>query len=107
MPKDNKDITGKILSIFHPTKKFLSTYTEETDSTYIGIILDKTNFYAESGGQEYDTGVIRNENDELEFVVENVQVFGGYVVHIGFLKYGKLSTGDEVVCSFDQVNSSL
>ena len=67
-----------------------------------GILLDRTNMYAEQGGQEYDTGSITVDG-KAEFVVENVQVYGGYVLHTGFLKYGTLSVGDEVVVQFDEL----
>lgn len=39
-----------------------------------------------------------------DFEVTNVQVFNGYVLHIGRLKYGKLSVGDSVVSSYDEVS---
>lgn len=35
--------------------------------------------------------------------MENVQVYNGYVLHTGRLKYGKLSLGDEVISSYDEV----
>jgi alanyl-tRNA synthetase len=40
---------------------------------------------------------------ENEFVVENCQSFGGYVLHIGFMKYGQLNVDDNVEVSYDQV----
>jgi len=66
------------------------------------ILLDRTNMYAEQGGQEYDTGSITIDG-KAEFVVENVRVYGGYVLHTGYLKYGTLQVGDEVVVQFDEV----
>ena len=68
-----------------------------------GIILDRTSFYAEAGGQEYDTGNVVIDGD-ADFEVTNVQVFNGYVLHIGRLKYGQLSVGDSVVSSYDEVS---
>ncbi|ORC88024.1 putative alanyl-tRNA synthetase [Trypanosoma theileri] len=47
-----------------------------------GIILDSTNFYAESGGQIYDTGRIVAAADAI-FNVKKVYNIGGYVVHVG------------------------
>ena len=38
-----------------------------------------------------------------DFEVTNVQVFNGYVLHIGQLKYGRLSVGDSVVSSYDEL----
>ena len=76
---------------------------DESSTKYFGLVLNKSNFYAEQGGQEFDTGIIISEDGESEFVVENVQVFGGYVLHIGFLKYGSLELGNNVICTFDEV----
>ncbi|KAF9300598.1 Alanine--tRNA ligase [Mortierella antarctica] len=55
-----------------------------------------------SFGQEYDTGSITVDG-KAEFVVENVQVYGGYVLHTGYLKYGTLQVNDEVVVQFDEL----
>ena len=66
------------------------------------MLLDRTSFYAESGGQEYDTGSIIIDG-VAECEVTNVQVFNGYVLHIGQMKYGKLNVGDEIVSSYDEV----
>ncbi|XP_018561574.1 alanine--tRNA ligase, cytoplasmic [Anoplophora glabripennis] len=61
-----------------------------------GVLLDKTNFYAEQGGQIYDTGYFIKVGDEsVEFSIKNVQVRGGYVIHIGSLE-GTLRKGDQV-----------
>ena len=46
------------------------------DEELCGLILDKTNFYAENGGQIYDTGFITLDSDN-DFCVENVQVHAG------------------------------
>ncbi len=77
----------------------------------IGLVLDKTNFYATSGGQEHDTGrlkvvgeaksSVRDGHQGGEFVVENVQVFGGYVLHIGHVHSGELRVGDSVLLHVD------
>ncbi|XP_028147378.1 alanine--tRNA ligase, cytoplasmic [Diabrotica virgifera virgifera] len=66
-----------------------------------GVLLDKTNFYAEQGGQIYDTGYIVKVGDEsVEFSVKNVQVRGGYIIHIGNLE-GTLKKGDKVSLHID------
>ncbi|CAB4411475.1 unnamed protein product [Rhizophagus irregularis] len=67
-----------------------------------GILLDRTNFYSEQGGQQYDTGSITIDG-QAEFVVENVQMFGGYVLHIGYLKYGDLNVNDEIIANYDEL----
>ncbi|ORZ29574.1 tRNA synthetases class II (A)-domain-containing protein, partial [Catenaria anguillulae PL171] len=65
-----------------------------------GVLLDRTSFYAESGGQEADKGSLAIDG-ELEFAVENVHVYAGYVLHTGLLKYGALKVGQSVTASID------
>ncbi|KAM2655228.1 hypothetical protein EV1_010900 [Malus domestica] len=67
----------------------------------VGIVLESTNFYAEQGGQIFDTGSL--EGSSLSFQVCNVQIYGGFVVHIGSFsgEGGKLLVGDKVICKVD------
>ena len=37
-----------------------------------------------------------------DFAVAHVAAFGGYVLHAGFVKYGRLGVGDAVVCNYDE-----
>ncbi|XP_037284386.1 alanine--tRNA ligase, cytoplasmic [Rhipicephalus microplus] len=73
-----------------------------------GVILDCTNFYAESGGQSCDTGFMTSEeNEEVEFAVNEVHVQGGYVIHIGRLGSGTLKVGDKLRLSIDEERRKL
>ncbi len=78
----------------------------------VGVILDKTNFYAEMGGQVADSGKIsvsreaksgigKNQGNGGTFIVEDTQSFGGFVMHIGRVKKGEIRVGDDVVCTLD------
>lgn len=67
-----------------------------------GILLDKTPFYAELGGQEYDTGTLVIDGS-AEFNVTNVQVYGGYVLHTGSLVEGSLKVEDEIIATYDEL----
>jgi alanyl-tRNA synthetase len=62
--------------------------------TKTGIILDKTCFYAEAGGQVGDCGVIKS--DQGRFVVENTTKIGNCVIHWGRVIEGTLTAGEEV-----------
>ncbi|PAV18417.1 tRNA synthetase class II [Pyrrhoderma noxium] len=83
-------------------KSFVDTTGDVSEDVTFGLVLDKTNFYAEAGGQEYDTGIITIDG-VAEFEVTNVQSYSGYVLHTGVLKYGQLSVGDEVVATYDEL----
>ena len=77
----------------------------------VAIILSRTSFYAEMGGQIGDAGTLsvsresrnhdRNVGDAGDFEVEDTQVYGGYVVHIGRMKRGELRVGDDVTVHVD------
>lgn len=96
-----ENITSVIKAIYHD-KKFLKSTKEVPEGAQFGVILDRTNFYAEQGGQEYDTGRLLVD-DVAEIQVENVQVYAGYVLHTGFMKYGELDVGHEVICEYDEL----
>ncbi|KAJ0420995.1 tRNA synthetases class II (A)-domain-containing protein [Aspergillus carlsbadensis] len=95
------NITAQIKAIYHG-KTFHSSTKEVPDSEQIGIILDRTNFYAEQGGQENDTGRIIIDG-EAELEVVDVQLYAGYVLHTGFMKYGSFSVQDTVICEYDEL----
>ena len=64
------------------------------------LVLDRTPFYAEMGGQVADHGVIRSGS--AEFTVTDVQKNkGGKFMHYGKLTAGSLGVGDTVTASVD------
>ncbi|KAI8394179.1 alanyl-tRNA synthetase [Radiomyces spectabilis] len=99
------NVQGRVKSIFFEHKFFKDTSAIPADREF-GVLTNKSNFYAESGGQEYDTGSIITLDGNSEFVVENCQSFGGYVLHIGHLKYGQLAVEDQVELCFDDLRRS-
>ncbi|HUT28662.1 MAG TPA: alanine--tRNA ligase [Sedimentisphaerales bacterium] len=62
--------------------------------TKTGIILDKTCFYAEAGGQVGDCGVI--ESDQGRFVVENTRKVADCVIHNGRMVEGSFALSEKV-----------
>ncbi len=63
----------------------------------VGLLLDRTNFYAEQGGQVGDTGVIdKPETGGVEFRVDNTVRLGDAVLHLGVVLSGELAVGDTV-----------
>ena len=63
------------------------------------VVLDRTPFYGESGGQVGDRGLIKSA--ESEFAVTDTQKPGGVVVHIGELERGELKPGMRVSAEVD------
>ncbi|MBN3310999.1 SYAC protein, partial [Amia calva] len=83
---------------------------EATTGQECGVLLDRTSFYAEQGGQTFDEGYLLREDDsaedKMEFTVKNVQVRGGYVLHVGTV-YGSLRVGDRVTLQVDEPRRRL
>ncbi|TGZ85058.1 hypothetical protein EX30DRAFT_368174 [Ascodesmis nigricans] len=102
--RSKQAITAQIRAIYH-NKEFVSSTRGISSDDQIGILMDKTNFYAEQGGQEYDTGSISIDG-KAEFEVQNVQAYAGYILHTGFMKYGSLSVNDEVISEYDELRRS-
>jgi alanyl-tRNA synthetase len=93
-----ENVKAKIVAIYDG-KTFVDSIDDITKQ--YGILLDKTPFYAEQGGQEYDTGTIVIDG-KADFNVDNVQVYGGYVLHTGILNDGTLSVNDDIIATYDE-----
>jgi alanyl-tRNA synthetase len=63
------------------------------------VVLDRSPFYAEGGGQIGDTGDLRGP--EGVFHVRDTQKQGGVHVHLGALKIGQLKRGDRIQAQVD------
>ncbi|MGD9598994.1 MAG: alanine--tRNA ligase [Steroidobacteraceae bacterium] len=64
------------------------------------VVLDRTPFYAESGGQVGDTGVLATEGG-ARFAVSDTQKRGTAISHLGTLEAGRLAIGDAVAANVD------
>lgn len=82
-----EESSGDIVAIFDKKNgsfvPLLEPHNDLGDES-VGIIMNSTNFYAESGGQIYDTGRLVAAEDCV-FDVRKVYSVAGYVVHIGNL----------------------
>ena len=76
-----------------------------TDRVHAGqeasIIVNQTPFYAESGGQAGDQGIIKSENSALMAVTNTLKKLGDMHVHIGDVQSGELAVGDVVHLAID------
>jgi alanyl-tRNA synthetase len=94
---------GKVIALRYDNK-IVETLTSGQEC---GLILDQTNFYAESGGQIYDQGyLIKVEDESTEFSVRVVYNKGGYILYIGTVE-GTLSVSDEVQPHLDSARRQL
>ena len=65
------------------------------------FVMDKTPFYAESGGQVGDSGIVENENVKVR-VDDTQKIVGNRIVHRGVIVSGSLNTGDKVKAKVDE-----
>lgn len=86
---------GKILAIYREGKFVDRLNTGDKAS----IVLDRTPFYAEAGGQIGDRGIIRM--NQALFKVSDTIKQGQMHLHLGKLERGNLSIGDEVTAEVD------
>ena len=68
--------------------------------TEIQLILDRTPFYAESGGQIGDKGYLSGDN--LLIRIEDVQKESGFFVHYGKIDRGTLTVGTNLNATIDR-----
>ena len=96
---DTLETSAKVLALYKD-----SVAVKSLNESDLGIVvLDATPFYAESGGQIGDNGVLKSDNGI--FAVEDTQkiqaaVFG----HHGVLKTGTLNVGDTVKANVDMAS---
>ena len=91
-------VEAEVKAIF-TSDGFLKDGDVAKEGSTIGLILDKSSFYAEAGGQDADLGSISFDGGEL--IVNDVQSYGGYILHSGVISQGSISVGSSVKCEVD------
>ena len=84
------ELTATVVAIFQQGKSV--NRIDQGDEAV--IILDKTPFYGESGGQVGDKGIFTATN--INFEVVDSQKYGKNIGHIGHLLQGQLQVGDKI-----------
>ena len=87
---------GEVLSIIKGDKRVTELKEKEEGI----IMLNQTVFYAESGGQIGDTGVIQGE--DFEFSVMDTQKKDRLILHIGVMIKGTIKNGSDAVLLVNQ-----
>ena len=96
----NKESEAQILGIISENKQI----EEIEEDKECSIILNQTVFYAESGGQIGDTGIIYS--DDSEFEVTDTQKRQNLIIHNGILRKGKMSVNLNVNLKIDHEKRS-
>lgn len=98
------DLPATVMSIYGPDG-FYEDGAEAQEGDYVGVVLDKSSFYAEAGGQEADLGTLRvldeAGNTVGSFEVRDVQSYAGFSLHTGVVEEGGLKVGSLVNCRVD------
>ena len=88
----------------------LTTEDEVVDALSDGekgtVFVDETPFYATSGGQEADNGVIRTEDGVFQ-VEDTIKLLGGKIGHVGHVVSGMLKVGDKVSLEVNEEKRAL
>ncbi|HLC73519.1 MAG TPA: alanine--tRNA ligase-related protein [Candidatus Nanoarchaeia archaeon] len=85
------------LNILDADAQVLDIYTENNINI---VILNRTSFYPQGGGQPCDTGII--ESKSSTFVVNEVKTENGIVRHIGIFVNGFFNKDELVTCKINK-----
>lgn len=98
------DLPAKVMAVFGKDG-FVKEGSTVEEGEFVGLVLDKSSFYAEAGGQVADLGSIEildaDGSAVGRFAVNNVKVYGGFLLHSGVVASGKLQVGMQVNCKVD------
>ena len=76
-----------------------ASVSEADAGTSVQIVLDKSPFYAESGGQVGDRGYLSGDN--LLVRIDDVKKESDFFVHFGTIERGSLRVGDPITAQID------
>jgi alanyl-tRNA synthetase len=89
---------GEIVGII-AEKQLVDQLEELSHATPVAIVLDRTPFYGEAGGQVGDTGTLTAGGCRFEVI--DTQRDGSLILHIGHLQSGRLHVGQQLKAKVD------
>ena len=93
---DGTELTSAVIALYTEGEAVQSA----SKGTDVVVILDKTVFYAESGGQVGDTGVLSRGSAKI--AIADCRKVGNHHIHIGHILSGEFAIRDEVEGQVDQ-----
>ncbi|HKM39461.1 MAG TPA: alanine--tRNA ligase, partial [bacterium] len=73
------------------------TVMQATTGDRVSLVLDRSPFYAEAGGQVGDSGTIETMSEAVVEVIDTKRVASGAIIHVGRVIKGTVQAGDEAV----------
>ena len=96
---ETQAVVKGIIAGHDPESRLCDKINDQGHADVIRIVLDRTPFYGESGGQVGDIGKLTGEG--FEFDVIDTQKDGQLFIHHGHLKKGIIHEGDTVTATVD------
>lgn len=94
---NNFETKGKVLAVIKNSE--ITGFGDTGDE--VSLVLDKTSFYAEMGGQVGDKGIIEGSGFEID-IEDCKKTPNGKIIHIGKVIKGRVETGSNVRTRVDK-----